>query len=355
MNHPTKVTGNILLFYVLDVGDDIDIELIKNKNLLKISDIHLSPFFKHYHVPLSFKMQEKYESEDHDFIGYSLFRKIYNFGVVSFGYRVPFEESFEDLKVKVLQVKKYFDALSKQESNVVFDRILPAIKEPNFSNLANSYFAIQVNPLADKQASDFKDMYGQKIASLLRLETQTLSDYQVSDILSSTTGYYGKDMIIVDGEATFIYDDEYSEPLEFLESANIEKLELQYFDHLLDKQLNKFYAQQSHKVPLRAYIPLVSGRLELPVSRLAKLRVDISVVTERLESSVKLAGDSYFSSFYSMLTEKFLLKEWRESINKKLDITKDLYTVYQDRLDTIRSEILEIIIIFLIALELLRK
>ena len=158
-------------------------------------------------------------------------------------------------------------------------------------------------------------------------------------------------MLIIDSEAAFIYDEEYLELLEFFEFANIQKLELQYFDRILDEKLNFFYMQQSYKVPLMAYIPLLGERVNLPVSLLAQLRVDISVITERLENSIKMAGDYYFSKVYSMLREKLSLNEWRDSINRKLEIVKDLYTVYQDRLDVIHEEILTVVIIILIALE----
>jgi uncharacterized Rmd1/YagE family protein len=104
-------------------------------------------------------------------------------------------------------------------------------------------------------------------------------------------------------------------------------------------------------VPFKAYIPLVGQRLELPVSRLTQLRVDISVITERLENSIKMAGDEYYSKFYSMLVEKMSLKEWRDSINRKLNIIHDLYTVYQDRLDAIHDETMTLVIIVLIAFE----
>ena len=72
----------------------------------------------------------------------------------------------------------------------------------------------------------------------------------------------------------------------------------------------------------------------------------------RLENSINMAGDVYYSKLYSMLVEKLFLKEWRESITKKLHIIKDLYTVHQDRLDTIHEGILTLVIIILILLEI---
>ncbi|MBX9830670.1 hypothetical protein K2X40_01835 [Candidatus Babeliales bacterium] len=349
-----KVSGNILLFYVYDIGDDVDLDTIRKKNFVKIADTPLSPFFKHYHVPLSFRFKD--ENEEQDLIkqgGHCLFRKVYNFGVISFCYRIPYEESLEDLKHKLGAVKKKFDLLSKQAALEAFQSIQSAVNKPHFANLEGSYVAVQITPLPAITAEQFRDENSPKIASLLRLEMQTLSERQRTEVLSATTSYYGQDMIIVDTNVALIYDDEFFEPLEFFESASIEKLELQYFDRVLDEKLNYFYAQSSYKIPLIAYIPFMSSQVDLPVSRLAKLRVDISVVTERLENSVTSSGDFYFSNFYAILVDRFFIKEWRDSINRKLDIIKDLYTVYQDRLDTIHEEFLSLVIIILIVMEVL--
>lgn len=347
-------TGNILLFYIFDVGDDVDLDLIKNKALLQPCVVPLSSYFKNYHLPLSFRIQDQREElQDYGVKNAScISSKIHHFGALSFCYRIPFEDSFEDLKLKVIDIKKTFDEKSEIDAKGIFKKILPSIKKPRFYNLRSSYFAVQMHPIKDTLTpEEFKERYGSKIASLLKLEIYNLSDYQKDEILNSTIGYYGQDLIIIDSEGSFIYDDEYFEPLEFFEYANIQKLELQYFDRLLDHKLNFFYNQEAFKVPFSAYLPLWNRYVDLPVLRLTKLRVDISVITERLENSIKLAGDAYYSKLYSMLTEKLSLKGWRDSLNRKLDIIRDLYTVYQDRLDTIHEEMLTLVIIILITVE----
>lgn len=344
------ISGNLLFFYALDIGDVINLEVIKEKRMLNVVDVPLSPFFKNYHIPLPFVMPQDRDNNPDQ--ANCIYRKLYNFGVLSLCYRVPFEATFEDLKVNMITTKKIFDKKSEEEARQIFSIISPAIKEAKFVNLKNSYCTIQVKPLLNKMTPDeFKETYGARIASLLKLETKGLSDYQMDEILSSTTGYYGQDLIIIDSDAAFIYDEEYFEPIEFIESANIEKLELQYFDKVLDLKLDTFYAQESYRLPLRAYIPLITEHLNLPIFHLAKLKVDISVVTERLENCINLTGDAYFSKLYSMLVQKLLLREWRESINRKQEIIKDLYTVHQDRLDTLHDGILMLIIIIFMMLE----
>ncbi len=349
-----QFNGNILLFYAFDVGDAINLDMIKEKGLVSSCVVPLSTYFKNYHIPLAFRMtpDEIKPGSNNTTSASCISSKIHHFGVLSFCYRIPFEESFDDLKVQMIEIKKKFDERAEIDAKSTFKTILSAINQPRFYSLKNSYFTIQVYPLKGQHSpEEFKTTYGSKIASLLRLEVYNLSDYQRDEILASSIGYYGQDLIIVDSAASFIYDDEYFEPLEFFESANIQKLELQDFDRVLDQKLNHFYAQKAYKIPFSAYIPLVSQQIELPVSRLANLRVDISVITERLENSIKLAGDEYYSKLYSMLVEKMSIQEWRDSINRKLAIISDLYHVYQDRLDTIHGELLTVVIIILVALE----
>lgn len=352
-NQANGVSGNILLFYAFDIGDEVDLNSIKNNNLVSTFIAPQSFYFKNYHVPLSFRMLknengEIIERED------SVLNKIHHFGTLSFCYKIPFDDSLENLKQKIIKIKESYDKQSVNDAKEIFDKIRQAIGKPRFYNLKHDYFAVHVNPLKDQiSADEFKRMFKDKIASLLRLEVQSLSDYQVDDILSSTIGYYGQDLVIIDSEASFIYDDEYFEPMEFFETTNIQLLTLQYYDRFLDKKLTFFYKQKSHKVSLISCIPFVGNRVDLAVSNLARLKVDISVITERLENSIKITGDAYYSKMYSMLVERLSITEWRDSINRKLDIIWDLYTVHQNHLDTIHEEILTVVIIVLIAIEII--
>ena len=134
----------------------------------------------------------------------------------------------------------------------------------------------------------------------MRFETETLSEYQKNEILESAIGYYRGDLIIVDTEAAFIYDDEYEEVLDLFEFANMQQLELQYFDRVLDQQLNVVYEREIRKLPLLSYLPFIGALKSDPVGDLGKLKVDISVITERLENSIKLAGEAYYSELYSL-------------------------------------------------------
>lgn len=350
-------SGNMLFFYSFDVGDDADLNAIKSNNILEPFDIPLSAYFKNYRVPYTFLLPGEANPVITDKKGRvegrgCILSRVYHFGALSFCYQIPFNDSFDNLKSKLIEIKRQCDAKSESDAKLVFNKISSHVKKPRFFNLKNDYFAVQVNTLPEKiDPEDFKDLYGAKIASLLRLETENLSDYQKDLILESSTGYYGQDLIIIDSKAAFIYDNEYFEPVELFESVTVQLLEFQYFDRLIDQKLEFFYGQQSYKVPLKSYLPLIGQRFDSPISRLANLRVDISVITEQLENTVKMTGDPYYLRFYSMLVEKLYLKDWQDSINRKLNIIHDLHMVYEERMDTIHEELLTIVIIILIAFE----
>ena len=104
---------------------------------------------------------------------------------------------------------------------------------------------------------------------------------------------------------------------------------------------------------LEARVPFIRTPWKGPVADLQKLRVDISVITERLESSIKLVGEAYFSELYDLLVKKLALKSWHDSIMRKLDILSDIRSVYQHKMDAIREDLLSTLIIILIFIELM--
>ena len=161
-------------------------------------------------------------------------------------------------------------------------------------------------------------------------------------------------MIIVDTDAAFVYDAEYEEILDFFEFANIQQLELRYFDRLLDRKLNQLDEAEGRRLlPWHTYLPLFEMFTRKdPITELGKLKVDISVITERLEGSIKLAGEPYFSELYELLVEKLDLKNWHNAIERKLAIIRDIQNIYAHKTDVARENVLSVLIIILIFIEL---
>lgn len=347
-----QLRGNFLLFYAFDVGDEINLKLLQNSKSIPSFILPSSPGFKNYHIPVSVQLADCDPHGTFRSRTDCIASKIHSFGVLSLCYKIPFVGNFEEIKSKFIEISGVYAERSEADANVLFKAIKKFITKPHFFNMVERYSAVQVTPIDIMTPENFKHDFGSKIASLLRYEKESLSDYQQEAVLASSSAYYGQDMVIIDGEAAFIYDDEYYEVLEFLEFVNIQRLELKFFDRVLDNQLNKFYSSDSaYELSWMSYIPMVKGREDRLVEELARLRVDISVIVDRLEVSIKMSGDPYHEEMYSMLVEKLLIPQWLDSVNKKLSIIHDLYTVYHDRLTSIRGELLTLVIIVLVAIE----
>ena len=340
-----RFTGNIIVFHSFDIGDDINLEKVKNQHILMRRPLAYSRYFKNYHIPLAVELPHPHAS------AHCESAKLHSFGVITLRYKIPFDSTLEELKASINLVEDEYHDQSVSDAGAIFKKIKSVVKQPRFFHLRKSYVLVQINPQPDIDSITLKERFGGDIASILRFETEYLSEYKKNEILESAIGYYRGDFIVVDTDAAFIYNDEYEDVLDLFEFANMQQLELQYFDRVLDQQLNSVYEREVKSLPMTSYLPFWGTIMDDPVGDLGKLKVDISVITERLENSIKLAGEPYYSELYALLIEKLDLKNWIESTANKLAIIHDIGSVYQNKVDVIRQDLFSILIIILIFME----
>ncbi len=339
-------TGNIYIFYAFDVGDVINLKAVEQLDAIFTRPVNVPKYFKNYHLPLSVELPHPYSSSK------CISVNLHTFGVISLIYKIPFEDTLENLKNELSEIDHEYQEQSVEDAQIVFKTIKKQIKQAHFFNLRTSYVVIQVEQEpAVFDVAQLKEKFGGTIASLLRFETESLSEYQKNDIMEGAHGYYRGDLTVIDTDAAFVYDEEYEELIPLFEFVNIQALQLQYFDRVLDKQLYSVYQQEVQKTPLKTYLPIIGTAMKDPVSQLAMLKVDISAIIERLEGSIKLAGETYISETYTMLNSKLELDSWRASIKSKLEIIEDIHMIYRDKTDAVREDILTVLIIILITIE----
>jgi len=343
----TEFSGHVYMFFAFDIGEEINFNSIKNDHSIQTSKSHQSKFIKNYHTPLQIELPHPHDS------GRCIDSKLHNFGVISLTYQVPIESSLHDMKSELVELDEKYQEQSVIDANSIFKKIKNHTINPHFFHLRNYYTVIQIDTKDEIKGSDIQKAYGPEIASLLRFETESLSEGQRQSVLNQEMGYFSQDLIIIDSEAAFVYDQQYEDILIFFELGNIQHLELQYFDSLLDKQLTHLYEQRSISLPLFSYLPFIGQRYFDPLGDLNRLQVDISVITERFETGIKIIGEPFFANIYEQLTKKLDLQKWKDSIEKKYSIIKEIKHFYQDKVDTNRGDVLSLLIIVLITIELL--
>lgn len=342
-----EFSGNIYIFHAFDVGDDIDLDRIKQKQTLTKRPITPSKYFKNYHKPLTVELPHPHATSHCEAA------KLHPFGVISLTYKIPFSATLERLRHDIENLDNDYREQSVEDASAIFKQIEYAIKKPTFFHINKSYVLVQVDTQAELSGKQLEEQFGGLIASIVRFEDESLSEYKKDEILDRAFGYYRGDLIVIDTEAAFLYDDEYEEILDLFEFVNIQHVELQYFDRVLDKQLTNVYNKDIKTPTFREYLPIIGSLNKDQIDSLDMLKVEISVITERLESSIKLVGEPYYSELYSALTKALDLDNWKESINKKLDIVSDISEVYENRAETARGDVFNILIVILIFLELM--
>ncbi len=82
---------------------------------------------------------------------------------------------------------------------------------------------------------------------------------------------------------------------------------------------------------------------------LAELQVDNAALFEGVNNTLKLIGDQYLARVYRMVNRRFHLDEWDASILRKLQTLESIYEKISVQASNHRMEMLEWVIIFLIA------
>ena len=342
-----EFSGTVYFFSSFDIGEEIDLKEIPSAYLSSRKKSFQSELFKSYHRPIVL------DTDRCDLSVYCDDVHLYNFGVISLRYRFPFTASLERLKKIIHDFDALYEEKVKEDAHAVFKKIYGAIRHPRFFHLNTSYTVVQIDTQHSLDAYAFKEHYATEVAMVLRFEHEHLSEYKKQEILSNALGYYRGELLIIDYDTALIYDSDYTDLLDIFEFTNVRSMELQYFDRTLDKQLNLAYERQPYKIPWQAYIPLFGMLRFDPVGELAKLKVDISVISERLFSSIKFSDEPYYKEVYQALSEKLDFKTWQSSLDKKLEIIHDILEVHQNRVASVRYDMLNMLIVILIFMELL--
>ena len=125
-------------------------------------------------------------------------------------------------------------------------------------------------------------------------------------------------------------------------SFGLEDLMQALSDFLLDSGFNDPYSQFQEM-----------NDQTLENLRVARMQVDAAIMFERITNTLKLLGDQYLARVYQLASQQFRLPEWNSTILHKLGTVDSIYQKLNDRAEAKRMEVLEWVIIILIAVSML--
>jgi hypothetical protein len=186
-------------------------------------------------------------------------------------------------------------------------------------------------------------------AGIVRLEDEPLSQEQIAEATRHHITYTPHDLFLPGWSAALLVDRDCEETLQIIEYANLQLLEYRHIDNRLDDRLAGAY-KFLHPLA-RSWLPFwrMHGR---QLRDLGELRIEMHDVFERTGNVLKLVGDQYLARCYQMLSDRFHLDEWEENIEQALQVVEGAYQVVSDQSAMVRTEVLELIVILLIAFEI---
>jgi len=277
---------------------------------------------------------------------------LYDFGGASVVYSISLEGPLSHLLS--LSHDLYENLLllndSRRRVEQILDAIGSAVSKPSVSPFVEDYVIYRIDSLKPqpKPITEVVGEYRQTLTQILRAETRELSEDEVSDATSRRISFGADDLTIVDWNSAIVIDPEAEDIVAVLEFANVELMEMRYLDQRIDSALTLAYDTLSRQ-PWRRF-PFGSDPGEL--QRVAQWQVDSAILFEGVNNSLKLLGDQYLARLYRAAADRFHLAEWDATILRKLQTLDGIYSKISDLVTARRMELLEWIIIVLIAVSI---
>jgi hypothetical protein len=277
---------------------------------------------------------------------------LYDFGAASVAYRVPVAGGLEDLHAASGAVRRSDllrgDALGRVEA--LLQSIAGAVQRPQVAGFTEDYTIVGIREGVDAvTAAAFFERNLERIAQILRPDAGTLSPEEIANATEVRISFGPSDMTIVDWDAAFVLDPDPEDVQAVLEFANVQLLEMRWLDLQLDDAIERSYQLLARGRGWRRAMP--SG-LTADLNQVAELQLESAVMLERVSNALKVFGEEYLARIYRLAAGRFQLGELDATITRKLATIESIYQKLTDRANTARMEVLEWVVIVLIASEI---
>ena len=274
---------------------------------------------------------------------------LWDFGVVSFAYRIdlPKGYAFEDLPAlsEALFDEDRFEADARLRSGRLLARLEGVIDAPEVSSIFEDHFVFAIDgfePPLDPAA--LLAGKGELIARISRSETGRLSRDIIEDSLANHLSFDERDLAVVDWNASLLLGPDMEDSRAVLEFSLVQLLEMRVLDLQLTASLDDAYTRFSKLRP----------NLRIDLRHIARLSIDAASVFEAVRNGLKLVEDQYLASLHAIAARRFQLEVLNESIVRKLGVLESIYEKLADLRNVTRAEVLEVVIILLIAFEIIQ-
>lgn len=352
MNQGREVFINI--YRVYDVAFEVDLDkatstlLEKNPNKFKLKKHSKELLLSE--APIALDLGEQvYILEGREF-ELRFHAKIWAYGAISvlLKFRPKEQMSLIEFNNVIEHVEESDDieSMARDKASQILKVLENSAKKSSLSEQYEDYTIIQ---FVNKEPSQIEDTFKEDIYRMMEGEGKLkLSQQTKESIRQSTYQYSENDLAVVDWNRSVLVGErsDVEELSDILEFAVCQLLELRYYDDFLDKKLESLYDSLEQK---KASIWL--NRYSRFSEEAAILYLEFSEVIDKVGNSLKLVGDTYYAKIFRAAVEKFRLGDWKTTVSSKLTNLAQLSELFSSEINERRNQLMELIIIVLIAIE----
>ena len=295
--------------------------------------------------PLMIRMQPFRVERDGKIVEFTVAARLYDVGVISFCFTCEDTEGDLDGLSHLAFLFPHQEGLADY-----FVRYLMTLAElirPHIRDFAlNPDFFEDYTIYATGKRNDTFDP-----VPMLLGEKNAIAPALRQEITANALSYTPDDLAILSWDAAFLCDVEYpADIIDLIEFANVQVLELRYYDQELSRQMEKMYDDIEGAERLTQYSRM--RRYHTIMSGLMETQAEISETVEKVDNLIKVTEDVYYARVYATALKVMRSGQWSESVNKKIAVIRETYTMLSNEVRIQHSNFLEWIVIILIAFEI---
>jgi hypothetical protein len=351
-----KVSGGILIYRLYDVAWDIDLSKVEEKvreyKRQNIERKRFSKAFEFANPPLSLRLPSFEKNIKGKQCAVNAYAKAYDFGVLSIIFEILINEiEIADFEALAKNPDEPFKADFQKELDRLISDLGDALHQVNRSRFEEDYtiyYLRQLNP--EKSAKEF--LSACDVGNLLLYEEgESLPSEAIKkELISFSFSYSDNDLVVLSWDKALVLEPGGSMDIpDLLEFANAQLLELRVYDDMVDRELDIINDRLITQVSPSIW---KIKRYEALATRVMRTVTDLTGVTEKIDNSLKVTEDVYYAKVYTSALSLFKVEAWEKSIERKINIASRVYEMLYRVITNKRTELLEIIIVILIAIEI---
>jgi len=355
------VKGTVVYFFAFDVAGEIRTTLVRELLSQKPFPFQIrvgqaAPRDVPFYRPLTVGLKPEELDSNVGPVTVKPFVKVFDVGVISISYEVPFEVARLSDLVPYHALTAHGIALATRAERllgVVVENLRPYMVNPNDQRApVEAYTAFCLENVGGG-VQEWTAASRAEIAALLCEEavSERLARSQVDETLRLALSYTSEDVTVIDWDAALVVDRSgyFDDVLYMIELANLQLEEYRLLDDRLDRHFLEAYddLERFHKARRLFRGP------GAPLRALRAYRMDITKMSEEVSNITKFVGDWYLARVYLACKERFHLGHWETSVDQKLLELDRLYSLVQSETYERRMLALEVLIAALFIFDVL--